>query len=78
MNRYFIMVQILEWIQIPKYPCLSTLAFCFFIHCRLSPILVLLQSCTFCFLLAGLRTWKEHIRFSSTDIIAALLSNSPQ
>ena len=26
----------------------------------------------------GLSTWKEHIRFSSTDIIAPQLSNSPQ
>ena len=32
----------------------------------------------FCLLSAGFKIWKEHMRLSSTVIIAAALSNSPQ
>lgn len=32
----------------------------------------------FCFFSAGFKIWKEHIRVSSTLIIAPALSNSPQ
>ena len=34
------------------------------------------KPCT-CFFSAGFRIWKEHIRFSSTVIMAPALSNSP-